>query len=194
MKERKPAADGGNQTPNGVLDRRTFLLWGAAGVCALSPVSAMAAVPRGRQRALSFLNLHTSETLAVTYWADGDYLAESLSAIDNVLRDFRSGEVKAIDTRLLDLLYSLQDTMETTEPFHVISGYRSPNTNQKLIDAGRGVAKRSLHMRGMAIDIRLPGRKLGAVYQTARAMQAGGVGYYEKSNFIHVDIGRVRYW
>ena len=194
MTERKPAADGGNQAPNGVLDRRNFLLWGAAGVCALSPVSAMAATSRGRERALSLLNLHTSETLATTYWADGNYLAESLNAIDYLLRDFRSGEVKAIDTGLLDLLHSLQGAMESTEPFHVISGYRSPNTNQKLIDAGRGVAKRSLHMRGMAIDIRLPGRELGAVYRTARAMRAGGVGYYEKSDFIHVDVGRVRYW
>lgn len=154
----------------------------------------MGAVLRGRQRALSFLNLHTSETLAATYWADGDYLPESLNAINYVLRDFRSEEVKAIDTRLLDLLYALHGAMESTEPFHVISGYRSPSTNQALINAGRGVAKQSLHVRGMAIDIRLPGRKLGAVYRTAQAMRAGGVGMYEKSNFVHVDVGRVRYW
>ncbi|NNE85487.1 MAG: YcbK family protein [Alphaproteobacteria bacterium] len=176
------------------LDRRKLLLGGVAGICAISPLPALAAIPRHEARTLSFLNLHTGEKLTSTYWERGDYVAESVGAINHLLRDFRSGEVKPIDAKLFDVLHSLQGVMESSEPFHVISGYRSPTTNNKLIAAGRGVAKRSLHMRGMAVDVRLPGRELRAVYRAARAMQAGGVGYYEKSNFVHIDTGRVRYW
>lgn len=176
------------------LDRRKLLLGGVAGICAISPLPALAAIPRREARTLSFLNLHTGERLTSTYWERGDYVAESVGAINHLLRDFRSGEVKPIDANLLDVLHSLQGVMESSEPFHVISGYRSPTTNNKLIAAGRGVAKRSLHMRGMAVDVRLPGRELGAVYRAAREMQAGGVGYYDKSNFVHIDTGRVRYW
>jgi uncharacterized protein YcbK (DUF882 family) len=176
------------------LDRRKLLLGSLAGFCAMSPLPAMAAISRREERTLSFLNLHTGEKLTSTYWVRGGYVAESVGAINHLLRDFRSGEVKPIDAQLLDMLHSLHGVMESSEPFHVISGYRSPTTNKKLIDAGRGVAKRSLHMRGMAVDIRLPDRELGVVYRAARAMQAGGVGYYEKSNFVHIDVGRIRYW
>ncbi len=160
----------------------------------MSPMPAMAGVAKREQRALSLLNLHTGERLTSTYWAHGGYITESLDAINHVLRDFRSGEVSPIDAQLLDVLHSLHAGLESREPFHVISGYRSPKTNQKLIDAGRGVAKRSLHMRGMAVDVRVPDRELATVYRAARGMRAGGVGYYEKSNFVHVDVGRVRYW
>lgn len=176
------------------LDRRKLLFGGIAGLCAMSPMPAMAGVAKREQRALSFLNLHTGERLTSTYWAHGGYITESLDAINHVLRDFRSGEVSPIDAQLLDVLHSLHAGLESREPFHVISGYRSPKTNQKLIDAGRGVAKRSLHMRGMAVDVRVPDRELVTVYRAARGMRAGGVGLYEKSNFVHVDVGRVRYW
>ena len=160
----------------------------------MSPLPAIASIGRREERTLSFLNLHTGERLTSTYWAGGDFISDSLGEINHLLRDFRSGEVKPIDSRLLDTLHALHSTLESGEPFHVISGYRSPKTNQRLIDAGRGVAKRSLHTRGLAIDVRLPDRELRAVYRAARAMRAGGVGYYKKSNFIHLDTGRVRYW
>ena len=103
-------------------------------------------------------------------------------------------EVAAIDPRLFDFLYALRRAMDSEAPFHVISGYRSPGTNARLRQRSKGVAKRSLHMRGMAVDVRLPGRELKDLMRTAKRLNAGGVGYYPKSNFIHVDTGRVRFW
>jgi uncharacterized protein YcbK (DUF882 family) len=111
-----------------------------------------------------------------------------------VLRDHRSDEVSPIDTRLLDLLHTLSDKLDTTSQFHVISGYRSPATNAKLAEKSNGVARHSLHMDGLAIDIRLPGRELADVRRAAIALRSGGVGYYPGSNFVHMDVGRVRTW
>lgn len=147
-----------------------------------------------RPRTLGFQNLHTGETLKATYWANGAFQFEALSAIDHILRDFRSGEVTAIDRRLLDTLVTLQQRLGSKGPFEVISGYRSPKTNAMMRAQGHGVAKHSLHMVGKAIDIRLPDRALADVRNTALSMRAGGVGYYPKSDFVHVDVGRVRRW
>jgi uncharacterized protein YcbK (DUF882 family) len=110
------------------------------------------------------------------------------------LRDHRADEVENIDTDLLDLLFALRKTLETREPFHVISGYRSAKTNATLRAAGSGVAPNSLHRLGKAIDIRTPGRELRVLHEAAVALKGGGVGYYPKSDFVHVDVGRVRYW
>jgi len=111
-----------------------------------------------------------------------------------LLRDWRNNEVHPIDTRLLDLLADLHVQLGTSDPFNVISGYRSPQTNALLHERSSGVAAKSLHMQGMAIDIRLPDTQLRRVRDTALAMGRGGVGYYEASNFVHVDVGRVRRW
>ena len=111
-----------------------------------------------------------------------------------MLRDHRSDELTAMDPSLLDLLYNLQQKTQGHGPFHVISGYRSPSTNNKLRKNSKGVAKKSLHMQGRAIDIRLPGSELKTLQHAALSLQAGGVGYYPKSNFIHLDTGRVRFW
>jgi uncharacterized protein YcbK (DUF882 family) len=146
------------------------------------------------ERTLAFSHLHTGEALALSYWRDGAYLTDALAAIDRVLRDHRTGEVKAIDRRLLDLVWTLRQRMGSAEPFEVISGYRSPATNEALRKRSGGVAKRSLHMKGMAIDVRLPGSALGELRQAAIALRGGGVGNYPEANFIHVDIGRVRQW
>jgi uncharacterized protein YcbK (DUF882 family) len=145
-------------------------------------------------RSLSFHNLHTGENVKVEYWVDGDYVDAALCAVNNVLRDFRTGDVHPIAPRLLDLLSHLNGRLETNAPFEVISGYRSPKTNAMLHEASSGVASNSLHMQGMAIDIRVPGRSLAALHATALALQAGGVGYYPTSDFVHVDVGRVRRW
>jgi uncharacterized protein YcbK (DUF882 family) len=145
-------------------------------------------------RSLAFDNLHTGEKLKVEYWTEGEYVPDALGEIDRVLRDFRTGDVHPIEPRLLDLLAMLRDRLETVEPLSVISGYRSPKTNKTLHEASSGVASNSLHMQGMAIDIRVPGRVLAAVHKTALEMRVGGVGYYPKSNFVHVDVGRVRKW
>ncbi len=145
-------------------------------------------------RSLAFYNLHTGEQTNTIYWEGGQYIDEALDDINHVLRDHRSGELTAMAPSLLDLLYNLQQTVQGHGPFHVISGYRSPTTNEKLRKNSKGVARKSLHMQGRAIDIRLPGSELNTLRQAALSLKAGGVGYYPKSNFIHVDTGRVRFW
>ena len=158
----------------------------------------MAAAPQllrasAPERALSLYNLHTTEKVKVVYWADGDYIPESLTAINRLLRDHRTGSVHEIDRRLLDVLSQLRTKLDSTETFQIISGYRSPQTNAMLRGQSSGVATHSLHMDGMAADITLPGRSLELIKKAATSMKAGGVGYYP-SQFVHVDVGRVRTW
>jgi len=143
---------------------------------------------------LAFLNLHTGESLKTAINQNGQMSPEEVIAVNSVLRDHRSGEIHLIDPNLLILLTKLQDSVGVKGPFHVISGYRSPTTNAKMKAAGRGVATRSLHLQGKAIDIRLPGCELKTLRDAALALKGGGVGYYAKSNFVHIDTGRVRYW
>jgi uncharacterized protein YcbK (DUF882 family) len=118
----------------------------------------------------------------------------SLDEINRVLRDHRTDEAHEMDPRLLDLLCDLRLRLDTRESFQIISGYRSPATNAMLNSKSSAVATRSLHMDGKAIDIRIPGRALSLLRKTALSMKAGGVGYYPSSNFVHVDVGRVRSW
>ena len=183
----------------GALSRRRFLTGVAAGATALSTVTlvpgfALAATPLPGTRSLAFRSLHTGEEVAATYLRDNILQPEGLRVLNHVLRDWRSGEVWEMDPKLLDLLFALRRRMDSEAPFELISGYRSPKTNAGLASQSNGVAKRSLHMRGMATDIRLPERDLKALHKTALALQAGGVGLYSKSGFIHVDTGRVRRW
>lgn len=145
-------------------------------------------------RLLSFFNTHTGETFADAYWERGNYVPDAMAAINTVMRDHRSGEVHEIDPRLLDQLNALRVAVDTSSPFQIISGYRSPASNAQLAAASSGVATRSLHMDGRAIDIRVRGVELSRLRDAALAMNAGGVGYYESSNFIHVDTGRPRRW
>jgi uncharacterized protein YcbK (DUF882 family) len=145
-------------------------------------------------RLLSFVNTHTGDTFADAYWEAGNYVPDAMAAINRVMRDHRSGEVHAIDARLLDQLHTLKGQVEASSAFQIISGYRSPVTNAALHEASSGVATRSLHMQGRAIDIRVRGVDTARLRDAAIAMQAGGVGYYQASDFIHVDTGRVRRW
>jgi uncharacterized protein YcbK (DUF882 family) len=145
-------------------------------------------------RGLSLTHLHTGEHLDVNYWEAGRYRGSSLHAVDRVLRDWRTGEVHEIDPALLDLLHALAAETGTSEPFHVICGYRSPKTNSMLASKSNGVASKSLHLVGKAIDIRLPDVPLKRLRDAAIRLQKGGVGYYPGSNFVHVDTGRVRTW
>jgi uncharacterized protein YcbK (DUF882 family) len=179
--------------------RRQFLRAGtaalAAGLAAAAlPGTALAAIGRSRVRSVAFDNLHTGEHLKVDYWVNGRYMPDALGAVDRVLRDFRTGEVHAIDPKLLDLLDALRFRLDTPAPFQVISGYRSPKTNTMLHEASTGVAVHSLHVEGMAIDIRVPGRPLETLRAAALDLRRGGVGYYPRSDFVHVDVGRVRFW
>ena len=174
---------------------RRFFLKACAGVAAgLVYPSVFAAKHNAMERKLSFYNTHTDENISATYWAEGKYIEESLVDINKIMRDHRSGEIHPIDPQLLDLLHTLQNNVEKKDPFSIISCYRSPATNALLNKKSNGVAKRSLHMQGKAIDIRLPGCDLNNLRKAALTMKRGGVGYYPESDFIHVDTGRVRFW
>jgi uncharacterized protein YcbK (DUF882 family) len=190
-----------SELQTGRLPRRSFLgLGAAAAATALVPARAFASaspVNKAVERTLSFFNTHTGERLRTAYCLGGEYRSDALSEINHILRDFRANEIKPIDPTLLDLLHELGGTLEVDTPFHIISGYRSPHTNALLRERGgaaTGVASKSLHMVGKAVDIRLPGVKLEHLRAAARSLKLGGVGYYPSSNFVHVDVGRVRYW
>ncbi len=177
------------------LSRRTFLGAGAAGLGLLIMRPAHAALPTETgARKLALQNLHTGERCATEYWCDGSYHPDALAQIAKVLRDHRTNDVHAIDPKLLDALHRLNAKLDPGKSFQVISGYRSPASNAKLAAASNGVARKSLHMQGMAIDIRMPGVELINLHKGAKSLGAGGVGYYAASNFVHMDVGRVRYW
>jgi uncharacterized protein YcbK (DUF882 family) len=181
--------------------RRRFLALGAAGLALpfLSRLSALvsadsltASLPP--DRGLSFYNTHTGESASVEYCRAGRLIPEALAKIDHILRDHRTGEVKPIDVRLLDLLHTLARTLGIKKPYHVISGYRSQKTNEFLRARGEGVAAGSLHLAGKAVDVRVPGLALRDLYRAAVKLRGGGVGIYPRSDFVHIDVGRVRTW
>lgn len=145
-------------------------------------------------RTLSFYNTHTHERLTVTYKKGTTYNPEALEKISSILRDHRTGDIHPIDPKLMDFLYDLLTEVDNHGEVHIISGYRSPKTNKKLRGRSKGVAAGSLHMKGKALDFRLPGTDTGVLRDTARAMKRGGVGYYRKLDFVQIDTGRVRYW
>jgi uncharacterized protein YcbK (DUF882 family) len=146
------------------------------------------------EKAVALYNTHTGESLNAVYWFRGQYLPEAMSAVDRILRDHRTDEIKPIDPQLLDLLHTIRRELECSHPFYVISAYRSPTTNAFLRFMSRRVAEHSLHMDGKAIDLRIPGWASDAVRRVAMELRMGGVGYYPRSNFVHVDVGPVRYW
>ena len=176
------------------LSRRRFLKWATASACAVTTPLFAGNGPLTSERKLAFYNMHTGESLSVAYWEQGQYIRESMTVLNRLLRDHRTNEIAPIDNRLFDLLYLLHEKLGSSQPFHVISGFRSPVSNAKLATPGSGVAKGSLHMKGQAIDIYLPECELTALRDAALALHSGGVGYYPNSGFVHVDIGRVRSW
>lgn len=145
-------------------------------------------------RKAKLLNLHTGESTSVVYKENGTIIHDALSEVNNVLRDFRNGEVMQMDVALLDMLDELSRRLEVNIPYNVISAYRSPATNAMLAARSDGVARGSLHMQGKAIDIRVPGIALSHVRNAAKDLQKGGVGFYPGSDFVHLDTGRIRYW
>lgn len=182
--------------------RRKFVL-GCAAVAGLvvAPNDAFASIPKFKtaklakpSRFLAFENLHTGETIKLTYWEKGQYLKGALKEINHILRDHRTGEVKRIDKSLLDALFTLHNKLGSRKPFQVISGYRSPKSNAMMHSLSSGVAKKSMHIEGKAIDIRLEDKELSYLHKAALSMNAGGVGYYPVSDFVHVDTGKVRHW
>ena len=185
--------------------RRRFLAGAAAGFAA-SPAMARNSLDwADRQlswtrpkmmveRSLSFRHRHTDESLTTVYYANGRYIPSALKEVNWLFRDFRSDKVKEIDERLLDLLYAVRQRLESDQAFEIYSAYRSPATNALLRREGWGVARNSLHMQGMAIDIGMPGCESRHIAECALSLQRGGVGTYSRSSFVHLDVGEVRSW
>ncbi len=180
-----------------VYSRRKFLthsLLAIGGVMAAPALVRPAVAVNNAVRKVSFRNMHTGESFSGIYKVGDHYLPDAFEQINYVLRDFRSGDVFPMDPQLIDLLSTLHGRIGGDEPFEILSGYRSPKTNARLRRASTGVAKNSLHMKGMATDIRLPEHSTAELRRQAIALKTGGVGYYPRSNFVHVDTGRFRTW
>ena len=184
-------------TSKSKLSRRSFLgcALSSALMC-LSPSrawSALGDIPLP-ERSLSLYNPNTKESINTVYWEEGNYVSQALVEINHIMRDRLTGQTKPIDANLLDLLFALRTTLEIDRPLHIISGYRSPKTNALLRKRGKPAAKNSYHLQGKAVDIRVPGYRLSALRQVSTKLRGGGVGYYPRSRFLHVDVGPVRYW
>ena len=175
--------------------RRSFLKSSVVLASAIGmPALAKAAQPAPAERTLRLYNTHTGESLRSVFWAEGQFIPDALKDINKLLRDHRNDKVADMDPKLILLLNDVSDKFGDGQTLHIISGYRSPESNAKLAAASNGVAKHSMHMDGKAIDIRLPGKDLAQLHKAAMSMKAGGVGYYPDSQFVHMDTGRVRYW
>lgn len=193
------------QSEDKTLDRRSFLGMGAAtlgGVILPALVSPAAAanfktgvIGNGARR-LSFRNAHTGESFSGVYRVGNKYLPDAFQQINTVMRDFRTDQSYPMDPRVIDIIYSVQRMTGRQMPLEILSGYRSPQTNNMLRGRSKrsGVAKKSLHMEGRAIDLRMEGFSTKRLRDIAASLRAGGVGYYSKSNFVHLDSGDVRTW
>lgn len=185
------------ESAGAAMSRRAFL--GGIGVSLAAATPAFSAAPAilkkaGNFRALSLVNGHTAERLNCVYWIDGKYVPEALEAFNYILRDWREELVKPIDPATIDIMAATHDLLDCSEPFDVVSGYRCPKTNAMLRERGRGVAKNSYHLKGMAVDLACRARSVRQVASAARSLGAGGVGRYSRSEFTHVDSGPVRHW
>lgn len=182
----------GTMHPDHDPSRRRFIggLCAALATVAWRPGLASDAEPQE----LRFHHTHTGENLSIAYRDAGGYIPEALDELNRFLADFRTGESLPIDPGVFDIMRTVQDLTGGKGTYEIISAYRSPATNAELRSRSRGVAKRSLHMDGKAIDLRLTGVDLSRLRDAAWSLQSGGVGYYPKSNFVHIDTGRVRRW
>ena len=178
---------------------RRRLLRAGAGMAGLSlglgmsaPATAIAGVQRPKRIALH--NLHTDERLEAEFMRDGEYVPAAMAAIEGVLRDFRNGERHGIDPALMDTLHAVAAHIGVEPVFGVISGYRSPATNERLRERSSGVARHSLHLEGRAIDVRLARVDSAELASRALELELGGVGFYRRSDFVHLDTGAVRTW
>lgn len=146
------------------------------------------------ERSVNLYHINTCESLRTVYWQDGRYIPDAMRRVNTVLRDHHSDEVHPIDRELVDLMCLISSIMADDRAVHVICGYRSPHTNASMRERSLGVARRSLHTKGQAVDIRVPGRSLSQLKRVAMTLKEGGVGYYPFSDFVHVDVGDVRTW
>lgn len=190
------------QKSNGIFTRRDFLKYTSLAVvgCSIIPVelvarTGIASLFESREhKSLKLYNLNTNEKLNITYYENGRYIADALLEINNIMADRRSGETIKMDSELIELLYKVQTISETSEPINIISAYRSPTTNSKMYSQEKGVVQNSYHTRGMAIDLNIQNRSLKDIKKIAKNLRMGGIGYYPRSNFIHLDVGPIRSW
>ena len=194
----KPALKNPSDTDNSnILSRRGFLKLAAYGsLAAVGTPKIVQAAFSGftAHKTLALEHHHTGETLKLTYFEQGRYIAGALDEISYFLRDYHNDAVHSVDTALLDQLHDVKLLLGVNKPFHIVSGYRSPGTNASLRRHHRGVAKHSLHMEGRAVDIRMEGVSAKAIRTAALSLNRGGVGYYPSSNFVHLDTGELRTW
>ncbi len=192
LKGRSPMQSQKSQ-PRFSTQRRAALL-SVLGTLTVPFAGSIAAASTYPELRLRLYNLHTTEHLDTVFWADGKYDMAALDAINKHLRDHRTGEIRQIDPRLMSILYLINQKLGNNKEISVISGYRSPETNRKLALNNAGVAKNSYHVKGRAIDVRIPGRDTTLLRDAAMNLRVGGVGYYQKSNFTHIDTGPHRHW
>jgi uncharacterized protein YcbK (DUF882 family) len=179
------------------LNRRSFVKFTLlSGAMSLFPGRVWSAIDDADQsdRFLSLYNPNSKDVVSATYWSNGSYIPSALEEINHFMRDRLTGRQKPIDTKLIDLLYHIRVKLNTERTLYVISGYRSPEANARLEKRGRPVAKNSYHLKGKAVDVYLPGYKLSALRRASVQCRGGGVGYYPRSRFVHVDVGPIRYW
>jgi len=179
------------------LNRRGFLrlmLW--AGLISYPSKSALAFIDylAPEEKILSLYNPNTKENFDGVYWRNGSYIAEALEDINYLLRDTRTDAIKQIDKNLLDLIFSISIKLKPQKALHVICGYRTSRTNALLLKRNKKVAKNSYHIKGQAVDIRLPGLQTSELRRVAYELGQGGIGYYRRQRFVHIDVGPVRYW
>lgn len=148
----------------------------------------------GDIRRIKMISTRTGEKLDTIYWVEGEYIPEALDEVNKFMRDWRTGSVKRMDPRTIDIMAASHSLLNVSEPYMLLSGYRSPQTNNMLRSKSRGVARNSLHMQGQAADLRLASRSVSQMAKAAIACNAGGVGRYGRSNFVHMDCGPIRSW
>jgi len=180
--------------PINIHRRKWLALGGVAMGMAMLPGQAFATLSTPRPRILLLNNLNTGEQLKAEFFDGKNYIQEELVRLNHLFRDYRANKVKSIDPRLFDQIFRLQTMIGTRKPIQLISGYRSPRTNNELRERGSGVAKHSYHTLGQAMDFHIEGVQLANIRKAALKMRAGGVGYYPRSNFVHIDTGPVRHW
>ncbi len=183
-------------TSRGFTRRGLIKAFAATAITAAPTFSSAAGFLRGAGdiRRLSIHSQKTGESVDTIYWIDGEYITDALAEINYLMRDWRNGQIKRIDTRTIDIMAASHNIMGTTEPYLLLSGYRSKATNAMLRRQSRNVAKNSLHIKGQAADLRLGSRSVKQMAKAAASCSAGGVGRYYGSNFVHMDCGDVRTW
>ena len=180
----------------GISRRRLLSAFAATTVAAAPTFSNAAGFLRGAGdiRRIKMYSGRTGERIDMIYWIEGNYIKDSVREVNHFMRDWRTDDVKSMDIRTIDIMAAAHNLMDASEPYMLLSGYRSPKTNAMLRARSSGVAKNSLHMQGKAADLRLSSRSVSQIAKAAQACRGGGVGRYSGSNFVHMDCGVVRSW